>query len=128
LYSTYFIVCVFANSSQSRGEALDLQHWSQFVDHFYSPAGVLRHGVLPPQQNVPKMLEITCAMLPRYYHTLFNSGIRRIQTHMEQTRERELPTGGYVVESLRTCYLYWFSNECQVRPPNDVKRVSLLIC
>jgi hypothetical protein len=99
--------------SQPRGEAQDLLHWHQFVDKFYSPVGVLRHGVLQPQ-NGSKMFEITCAMLPRYYHTMFNSGIKRIQTHMEQTRERELASGSHVVESSKTSFMYWFSNDCQV--------------
>lgn len=101
---------------QSRGEANDLAYWQSFVDRFYSATGVLRQVVLNPQSGSSKSFEVSTPILPRYYLTLFSNGIKRIQTHMENAQEKDLPNGGHVVESLKTSFIYWFTNDCQVCP------------
>lgn len=100
--------------SQSRGESQDLQYWQAFVERFYSPGGVLRQGVYNPQAG-SKQFEISTPALARYYWTQFNSGIKHIQMIVEGARERDLPNGGHIVESPRTSFIYWFTNDCQVR-------------
>lgn len=99
---------------QSRGEAPDLLYWQSFVDRFYSPGGVLRQGVFNPQAG-SKQFEIATPALARYYLTQFTSGIRHIQMVVEAPRERDSPNGGHIVESPRTSFIYWFTNDCQVR-------------
>lgn len=98
---------------QSRGEAHDLAYWQQFVGRFYAPGGVLRQGVYNHQTG-SKQFEIGTVALPRYYYTQFTSGIRHIQMVVEGARERDLPNGGHVVESPRTSFIYWFTNDTQV--------------
>jgi hypothetical protein len=98
---------------QSRNETADLMYWNSFVERFYSPGGVLRQGVWNPQTG-SKQFEITTPALARYYLTQFSSGIRQIQMVVEGARERDLPNGGHIVESPRTSFIYWFTNDCQV--------------
>lgn len=88
-------------------------YWQAFVDKFYSPVGVLRQGVYNPQAG-SKQFEISTPALARYYLTQFTSGIRQIQMLVEGARERDSPNGGRIVESRRTSFIYWFTNESQV--------------
>lgn len=106
-----------ADLSQSRGEAQDLQYWQSFVDKFYAPGGVLRQGVCNPQAGSFKQFEISTPALARYYLTQFTSGIRQIQMVVEGPRERETPNSGHIVESPKTSFIYWFTNDSQVRLP-----------
>ncbi|PYI35309.1 hypothetical protein BP00DRAFT_442833 [Aspergillus indologenus CBS 114.80] len=101
------------SSFQSRGEAHDLAYWQQFVGRFYAPGGVLRQGVYNHQTG-SKQFEIGTVALPRYYYTQFTSGIRHIQMVVEGARERDLPNGGHIVESPRTSFIYWFTNDTQL--------------
>ena len=88
-------------------------YWQSFVDRFYAPGGVLRQGVWNPQVGA-KQFEISTPALARYYLTQYTSGIRQIQMVVEGARERDMPNGGHVVESARTSFIYWFTNDCQV--------------
>lgn len=75
---------------------------------------MLRQGVYNPQAG-SKQFEISTPALARYYWTQFNSGIKHIQMLVEGAREKDLPNGGHMVESLKTSFIYWFANDCQVR-------------
>lgn len=97
----------------SRGEAEDLSYWNSFVEKFYSPNGVLRQGVYNHQSG-SKQFEISTPALARYYLTQFTSGIRRIQMIVEGARERDSLNGGHIVESGRTSFVYWFTNNCHL--------------
>ncbi|KAE8353488.1 LIM-domain binding protein-domain-containing protein [Aspergillus coremiiformis] len=97
----------------SKGEAHDLLYWQSFVDKFYSPSGVLRQGVWNPQTG-SKQFEIATPALARYYLTQFTSGIRHIQMVVENARERDSPNGGHIVESAKTSFIYWFTNDTQI--------------
>lgn len=99
---------------QSRGEAADLHYWHMFVERFYAPGGVLRQGVWNPQVG-SKQFEISTPALARYYLTQYTSGIRHIQMVVEGARERDTPNGGHIVEAPRASFIYWFTNDCQVR-------------
>ena len=109
--------------SQTRGEAADILYWQSFVDRFYSPMGVLRQGIWNPQTG-SKQFEISTPALARYYLTQFTSGIRHIQMVVEGARERETPNGGHIVESQRTSFIYWFTNDSQV----SFQDIPLLNC
>ncbi|KAL1954453.1 hypothetical protein VTO42DRAFT_1177 [Malbranchea cinnamomea] len=100
-------------SNYSRNPSAGLAYWQSFVEQFYSPAGVLRQGVWNAQTGT-KQFEILTPALARYYWTQFNSGIKHIQMIVENTVERDLPTGGQIVESPRSCFIYWFENGCQL--------------
>lgn len=84
------------------------------------PWGVLRQGALIGG-TVSKSFEVNATVLPRYYVTLFNNGIRRIQTHMEATQEFSTQNGYRVVFSPKVSFIYWFVNDCQVCAPHSQK-------
>ncbi|PGH12829.1 hypothetical protein AJ79_04053 [Helicocarpus griseus UAMH5409] len=89
------------------------EYWVRFVDNFFSPSGVLRHGVWSADQGT-KQFEIATPALARYYYTYFNSGVKHIQMIVENAQEKDLPTSGQIVESPKTCFIYWLANECQL--------------
>lgn len=107
---------------QSNGEDADLVYWQEVVSKYYNttfqpmtgqPWGVLRQGVLTAGTG-SKSFEVNATILPRYYVTLFNNGIRRIQTHMEATQEFSPQHGYRVVFSPKASFIYWFANDCQL--------------
>jgi hypothetical protein len=109
--------------TQSNGEDADLLFWQEVVNKYYNttfqsttgqPWGVLRQGVFSARSG-SKAFEVNATILPRYYVTLFNNGIRKIQTHMEATQEFTPQNGYRVVYSPKASFIYWFSNDCQVR-------------
>lgn len=73
----------------------------------------MRQGVYNPQSGA-KQFEISTPALARYYFTQFTSGIRQIQMLVEGARETALPNGGHVVDSRKTSFIYWFTNDTQV--------------
>jgi hypothetical protein len=89
-------------------------YWSRFVDKFFSPTGVLRQTLWNSKDQSTKTYEINFAALPRYYWTLFSSGVHNIQMILENAREKELANGGHFVESQKSSFIYWLTNECQL--------------
>ncbi|KAI2413054.1 hypothetical protein LOZ41_003465 [Ophidiomyces ophidiicola] len=104
----------------NRNPAQGFAFWQSFVEQFYSQVGVLRQGVWNAQRG-SKQFEISTPALARYYWTQFNSGIRQIQMIVEAAVEKDLPTGGQVLESPRTFFLYWFDNGCQLVSRGAIK-------
>lgn len=113
--SCMFHLLAFAEqlSAYSNRSSQGLAYWQTFVQQFYSPGGVLRQGVWNAQRG-SKQFEISTPALARYYWTQFNSGVKRIQMIVENAVEKDFPNGGQIVESPRTCFLYWFDNDCQL--------------
>lgn len=73
----------------------------------------MRQGVYNPQSGA-KQFEVSTPALARYYLTQFTSGIRQIQMLVEGAREAPSPSGGHTVESPRTSFIHWFTNDTQV--------------
>ena len=92
-----------------------MHYWQNFVERFYSQTGVLRQELCSSDDFSTKEYQISQPTLARYYYTHFSSGVQNIQMILENAREKDLPNGGHYVESVRSCFIYWFSNGCQVR-------------
>ncbi|CRG88911.1 Adhesion defective protein 1 [Talaromyces islandicus] len=121
---THYVNSYFETLSnfQSNGEDADLLFWQEVVNKYYNttfqtttgqPWGVLRQGVFSARSG-SKSFEVNATILPRYYVTLFNNGIRKIQTHMEATQEFTPQNGYRVVYSPKASFIYWFTNDCQL--------------
>jgi hypothetical protein len=93
----------------------DLNYWANFVDRFFSPAGIFRHCVwVYGVENESKQYEITVPALARYFYTHFESGVQNMQLIMEKGSEKELPNNSYYLESSKSSFIYWFDNGSQV--------------
>lgn len=93
----------------------DLGYWLDFVSQFFSPKGVLRHSVWLVDETSNKQYEITFPALARYFHTHFESGIKKMQMIMERGSERELHNGHYI-SCEKSSFVYWFDNGSQASP------------
>ena len=100
--------------AQSKRQANDLAYWHSFVERFFSPKGVLRQSLWSEEAKEHKVYEISTAALARYYWTHYKSGIQNIQMIMENANEKNLPSGGHFVESVKTTFIYYFGNGHQV--------------
>jgi hypothetical protein len=92
----------------------DLAYWSDFVETFFSPRGVLRHSVWMSDEGSGKQYRITYPALARYFYTHFESGISNMQMIVEQPKEKELPYNCHYIESPKSSFIYWFENGSQV--------------
>jgi hypothetical protein len=101
-------------AAQAQKQQDDLQYWSNFVDKFFSPHGVLRHSVWITDEKENKQYEITNPALSRYFFTHFESGICNMQLVMDKAQERELPNNCYYLESVKSSFIYWFESGSQV--------------
>ncbi len=95
---------------QDTGSQNDISYWQRFVDQFFSQSGVLRIQLLRPADQETKQYEISTPALPRYYHTHFESGVRKIQMSLENAREKEVSPNCHYVESHRASFMHWFND------------------
>jgi hypothetical protein len=62
-----------------------------------------------------KSYEVSFLALPRFFHTVFKSGVRRMQLVIDQgTIDKPLPGGAHYVENSKASLLYWYSNSLVV--------------
>ncbi|KAI0880153.1 uncharacterized protein GGS22DRAFT_182499 [Annulohypoxylon maeteangense] len=95
----------------------DLSYWNSFVAQFFSPRGVFRLSLfdvgieMANAEHGDKQYEITQPALARYFHTHFESGIRRINLTFEKgITDRPLPNGCHFIENQKANLTYWFDN------------------
>jgi len=101
-------------AAQATKQRDDLHYWSEFVNRFFSPKGVFRHGVFMGEGGA-KQYEITFPALARYFHTHFESGVKNMQMIMEKGQEKPLANNQHYVESPKSSFVYWFDNGYQVQ-------------
>ncbi|KAI1770573.1 hypothetical protein F4818DRAFT_260424 [Hypoxylon cercidicola] len=95
----------------------DLSYWNNFVAQFFSARGVFRLSLFyigtdpANEDHTDKQYEITQPALARYFHTHFESGIRRINLTFEKgITDRPLPNGCHFIEYQKASMTYWFDN------------------
>ncbi|POS83496.1 hypothetical protein EPUL_005153 [Erysiphe pulchra] len=108
-------------AAQAAKQRDDLNHWSSFVETFFSPKGVLRHSVWVMDDKTNKQYEVTYPALPRYFNTHFESGIKSIQMILERGSEKELPNNFHYIESQKSSFVYWFEGGAQVVASGSMK-------
>lgn len=119
---------------QATKQQSDLSYWTNFVETFFSPIGVLRHSVWIVDEQTTKQYEITFPALARYFCTHFESGVKNMQLIMEKGTEKELPNHCNYISSEKSSFIYWFENGSQVSATNrlllsvpmDLIRISWL--
>ncbi|KAK9261782.1 LIM-domain binding protein-domain-containing protein [Lipomyces tetrasporus] len=101
-----FCETLSAGTEQQR----NLDYWRKFVTEFYTDLGGLKYTVVNAVDKVPKHYDVPNAALPRYYNTLFQDGVRRVQIVPENPREIVMGQDMHVIECGRASMIYWFSN------------------
>jgi len=101
-------------TAQGNKQKEDLHFWTNFVNNFFSPKGVLRHSLWLVDESTSKQYEITFPALARYFHTHFESGVKTMQFIAEKAHEKDLPNNGHYIESAKSSFIYWFDNGAQV--------------
>ena len=99
--------------SQEEDRTKDLDYWQSFVGRFFSEDGLLRKTYWHPEKG-GKAWELPFPTLARYYHKHFTSGVRQMQLHFEQTRDKYLQEGIRLVECQKVSLTYFFDNGHQV--------------
>lgn len=95
----------------------DLAYWNSFVGQFFSMRGIFRISLFyigsdtGNEEHADKQYDITQPALARYFHTHYESGIRRINLTFERgITDRPLPNGCHFIENQRAHLTYWFDN------------------
>ncbi|KAG4222973.1 hypothetical protein PC116_g28554 [Phytophthora cactorum] len=95
----------------------DLTYWNNFVSQFFSPRGVYRISLFyvgsdtGNEEHTDKQYEITQPALARYFHTHYESGIKKINLTFEKgLTDRPLPNGCHFIENLKAHLTYWFEH------------------
>ncbi len=100
---------------QATNQYSDLNHWTDFVETFFAPKGVMCHTI--PSDDLKtksKQFEITFPALARYFHTHFESGVTEMQMIVERGVESQFGQNMWHVQSEKTSFVYWFENGSQV--------------
>ncbi|KAI1371728.1 hypothetical protein F4677DRAFT_284600 [Hypoxylon crocopeplum] len=95
----------------------DLSYWNSFVAQFFSHRGAFRLSLFyigtdpANEEHADKQYEITQPALARYFHTHYESGIKRINLTFEKgITDRPLPNGCHLIENQKANLTYWFDN------------------
>jgi hypothetical protein len=76
----------------------------------------MRHSIYinDDKEKPHKQYEISFHALGRYFNTHFESGIDNMQMIMGGSSEKELPNNGHFIESIKSSFVYWFTNGTHV--------------
>ncbi|KAI8958275.1 LIM-domain binding protein-domain-containing protein [Daldinia sp. FL1419] len=95
----------------------DVSYWNTFVSQFFSARGLFRTSLFHVgsdtgnEEHSDKQYEITQPALARYFHTHYESGIRKINLTFEKGfSDKPLPNGCHFIENQRSHLTYWFDN------------------
>ena len=91
-----------------------MHHWENFVTQFFAEDGSYRLSAFEQEKRDHKQYEFSFSILPRYFYTLFNSGVQNVQIQADDGRESELENGGVLISCQRSSLIYWFENGSQV--------------
>ncbi|ODQ56339.1 hypothetical protein SAICODRAFT_28550 [Saitoella complicata NRRL Y-17804] len=104
----------YCNHLSSPGQDRSIASWKRFISEYYADNGVMRYTLFNTLHRESKQFEISTAVLPRYYCTTYESGVKRIQLILEDPSEHSTNNNGYYVECSRASIVYWFATGCQV--------------
>lgn len=92
----------------------ELEFWRKFVLEYFTELGGLKYTAHDSMTKEQKVYEVPNPVLPRYYHTLFQGGIRRVQLIPENPREVVMSQGVHVIDCTRATMIYWYANGTHV--------------
>lgn len=88
--------------------------WKKFCGDYYSPTGLLRQQLVNTEKNETKQFEVPTALLPRYYCTLFESGVQHVEVILQQMTEVQARPNAVIVDCKKCSFIYWFENGVHV--------------
>ena len=90
------------------------------MHRFFSKFGVFRHSIhIMDDDETDKQYEITFPVLPRYFRTHFESGVRNMQLVLDKgTTDRALPGDCHWIENTKSSLVYWFESGSHVSTMN----------
>lgn len=90
----------------------DINHWSEFVNRFFSQKGIYRTNLLHKKQdeeNTDRQVEMVAAALPHYFNA---SGAKKIELQLGQgTTHKPIPGlfgDNYYIENQNASLTMWF--------------------
>lgn len=90
-----------------------MQFWQNLVNEFFDQEALYR-TTLWDKSDVSQAQEICMPILARYFWMQFNSGVERMQICINEPQQRDMNNGGFLVESNRCTFTYWYENSSQV--------------
>lgn len=102
----------------------DVAYWVEFVNRFFSPLGVFRHSIhiVDGEEKTNKQYEIPCSALARYFHTYFESGVKKMQFVMDKGfTEKPIQSDRFFVENSKASFVQWFTSGSQVVSSGSVR-------
>ncbi len=95
----------------------DISYWSDFVSRLFSLNGVFRHSIhiVENDEGPNKQYEIPYAALARYFHTYFESGVKKMQLVMDKAfTEKPLMNDRFCLENPKASLVQWFDGGAHV--------------
>lgn len=98
--------CEQLNSIQE--SKYEISYWQKVIAEFFTETAVFKYTINNGKE--PKVFELPAPVLPRFYHTFVNSGVQRIQIHLEDSRPYSTQIG-YMVDCPRASVSYYMGPE-----------------
>ena len=100
----------------------DISYWVELVSRFFSTSGVFRHSIdiVDGEDKTSKQYEIPFSALARYFHTYFESGVKKMQLVMDKGFT-ERPSDGFSVENSEASLVQWFEGGAHVVSSGSIR-------
>ncbi|KAK1235143.1 hypothetical protein PQX77_001645 [Marasmius sp. AFHP31] len=98
-------------ANEGRIERHQLAWWNDLVREYFTPKAIMKFTLWKDSKTVEaKVFEIGVPVLPRYFLTMTQSGVRSMSLTLDGARERLFDYGHAVVECARAVWTYHFDN------------------
>jgi hypothetical protein len=99
-----------------------------FVQQFFSPTGILRHGVCKQEGEEAKIYDVPFSIIWLYFDAHFRGGITNVQLVLDRgMTDRALQHDSHLIENSRATFIYWFGKRSHVgdSPYSNIHHIVL---
>ncbi|ODV97462.1 hypothetical protein PACTADRAFT_49183 [Pachysolen tannophilus NRRL Y-2460] len=90
----------------------ELSYWQKITSDYFTENGLFRYSVR--NNNDVRNFEFSVPLIPRFFNSIFKSGVTRFEFVPNNIRIQVLPNGAAYLESSRSSIKHWYSDDSYV--------------
>lgn len=94
----------------------EILYWNEFINRFFSTSSMFRHTIhmVNGEEKTNKQYEIPYPALARYFHTYFESGVKKMQIITDHSFVEKSMNDKFCVENSKASLVQWFEGNAHV--------------
>ncbi|ONH68003.1 Morphogenetic regulator of filamentous growth protein 1 [Cyberlindnera fabianii] len=99
----------------------NILYWKKIITEYFSDSGVLRYAVKAGSDS--RQFEFSVPIIPRFFFSIIQSGVTRIEIQPGMLRTQVLPNGTTYLESPRCCLIHHYADGSYVNIHGSMKGI-----